>query len=58
MEFKKIVRELGFENEKEFHKLVANIDISTSEKNTIFKDWQYNDGTKEGLLKLSRMVGR
>lgn len=46
------VKELGFENEQEFHRLVASIDFSTVEKRKIFKDWQYNDGTKVGLLKL------
>lgn len=49
-----IVKELGFENEKEFHKLVASTDTATPEQYNKFKDWQFNDGTKEGLLKLRR----
>lgn len=49
-----VVKELGFEDEKEFHKLVASTDTSTQEKYNKFKDWQYNDGSKEGLLNLRR----
>lgn len=48
-----IVKRLGFESEKEFHSLVATADLSTPEKQTAFKKWQAEDGSKEGLLKLS-----
>lgn len=48
-----IVKQLGFESEKEFHSLVAAADLSTPEKETAFKKWQSEDGSKEGLLKLS-----
>lgn len=47
-----IVKSLGFKDEKEFHKIIANIDISSPIKLKLFRDWQYNDGTKEGILKL------
>ena len=47
-----IVQEMGFKDEKEFHKLIARIDISTPEKNTKFRHWQFHNGTKGGLLKL------
>lgn len=49
-----IVRKMGFESEKEFHSLVASVDLSTPENMKAFKDWQNNDGTKEGILKLKR----
>ena len=42
----------GFADEAEFHHLVANADISSPEKLAAFKLWQYEDGSKEGLLKL------
>ena len=45
---------MGFKDEKEFHKLIANVDISTTEKNIKFKHWQFHDGTKKGVLKLKR----
>jgi hypothetical protein len=45
-------RELGFENEKEMHRLVASVDLSTPEKIAAFKKWQFEDGTKDGLIKL------
>jgi hypothetical protein len=47
-----IVKENGFESEKEFNKLVASVDISTYEKVVRFKKWQHEDATKEGLLKI------
>lgn len=50
-----LVKECGFESLKEFNNLISNIDLSTAEKIKNFKDWQNNDGTKEGLLKLKDM---
>lgn len=50
--FGKLARNAGFESEKEFHSLVASFDISTPERRAIFKKWQEENGTKEGLLKL------
>lgn len=44
--------EYGFESDDEFHRMVANVDISSGEKFAAFKAWQRNDGTKEGLQKL------
>lgn len=46
------VKEKGFKSLAEFHTLVARIDITTPERIKIFKNWQHNDGTKEGLLKI------
>lgn len=50
-----IIKELGFESEKEFHTLVASIDLSDPIKMKDFLDWKENDGTKQGLLKLFKM---
>ena len=47
-----IAREFGFEDAKEFNRLVASLDLSTGERLQAFKEWQHNDGTKAGLLKL------
>ena len=47
-----VVRELGFADEREFHRLVASRDISTPEKLKAFKSWQEGDGSKAGLLAL------
>lgn len=52
MEFEDFVRQCGFEDEKQFHSMVSNVDLSTQEKMIAFTDWQENDGTKEGLEKL------
>ena len=48
----KILQELGFSDEKDFLSLVSGVDITTTEKITAFKNWQDNDGSKSGLLKL------
>lgn len=48
----KIVKEYGFEDLNEFHNLVSNVDLSDSLKILKFKNWQENDGSKDGLLKL------
>jgi hypothetical protein len=42
---------LGFENEEEFHKLVAAAPMGPA-----FLEWKLTDGTKEGLLALSPRV--
>ncbi len=52
LELNETVKELGFENEKEFYKLVASVDITTTAELASFNDWKLNDGTKKGLLKL------
>ena len=53
MEF--FVKAAGFNNEEEFHSLVANVDLSSTEKLVAFQEWQIKDGSKEGLLKLKMM---
>ena len=46
------VKEMGFENEKDFHSLMACVDISTPTNMQRFLNWKENDGTKDGLLKV------
>lgn len=47
-----LVKEMGFESEKEFHELMSKPDLSDPKKMKMFLEWKYNDGTKEGLLKV------
>jgi hypothetical protein len=54
--FEKVIKEKGFNSVKEFHSLIASFDISTSLKNTLFKKWQHQDGTKRGLLNLKELL--
>ena len=46
------VKEHGFESEQELHQMVAQVDISDIDSIKRFKDWQNNDGTKEGLQEI------
>ena len=48
----KLVKKLGFESLEEWHRLIANVDLSTRMKIDDFEDWKHDDGTKEGLLEL------
>lgn len=48
-----IVLQKGFESLNEFYRLVANTDLSSTNKLASFRRWQNEDGTKEGLLKLA-----
>lgn len=52
-EFEREIRKLGFVSKREWHNLVANIDLSNPEKFKAFEDWKNNDGTKKGLLELN-----
>jgi len=54
----KWVKELGFKNLKEWHKLIADIDITTPEKAQLFLNWRNDDGTKTGLLKLIKEIDK
>lgn len=47
-----IVKALGFADEREFHRLVCCVDLTSPEKVAAFKAWQDEDGTKAGLLAL------
>lgn len=46
------VRLLGFDNLSQYNKLVFTTDVSTPEKLAAFEQWQEEDGSKEGLLRL------
>lgn len=48
-----MAKRLGFENLEEMQKMISDVDISTQRKLIAFKNWQLNDGTKNGILKLS-----
>ena len=45
-------KQKGFKDEEEFCLLIGEADLTTPDKFTAFNNWQENDGTKEGLLKL------
>lgn len=46
------VKELGFHDLKEFHRLSSTVPFLTPEDRARFKVWQHTDGTKGGILKL------
>jgi len=52
MELEDLVKKNGFESEREFHKLVSSVNLSSPQKMAAFKKWKEEDGTKEGILKL------
>ncbi len=52
----KTVKEYGFDSMTEWSRLVAHADLSSAEKLKAFEDWKYNDGTKDGLLKLKELI--
>ncbi len=54
MRLSDVVKQNGFANEEEFHRMVEQVDISSPSKLARFKEWQITDGTKKGLLKLPR----
>lgn len=48
-EFSNYVQQLGFSDMNEFNDLISSASIDTPEKMLLFKLWQTNDGTKNGL---------
>jgi len=48
-----VVEKYGFKSLKEFHRLVADLDLSSPDKIQKFTNWREQDGTKESLLKLA-----
>ena len=48
-----VVKQYGFDDEADFHKHIASLDLRTPELRQKFKEWQYSDGSKTGLLKLA-----
>lgn len=56
---KKTIAENGFADKKEFYKLMTDVKLTKTKKGTAskakmkrFKEWQANDGSKVGLLKV------
>ncbi len=58
MTLKEFCETHGFKNEEEFHKLTCKVDISRPMNLARFKNWQDEDGTKKGLLKVIRLTNR
>ena len=52
MTIDEMVKELGFESEKEFNTMVASLNISTPDKYKAFRIWKDTDGSKPGLAAL------
>lgn len=51
------LKQLGFESGAEFHRLVAGADLSSNAGIAAFKRWQFEDGSKVGLLRLLPSAG-
>ena len=47
-----VVKQMGFNSEKEFNQMVASVDLTSLNKMQKFLEWRENDGTKTGLLKI------
>jgi hypothetical protein len=45
-------RQNGFENHSELFDLVLRVNLFTAEDRAAYENWQLNDGTKDGILKL------
>ena len=45
-----LARDNGFDNYNELQGMVNSVDISTPAKLNAFKKWQYEDGSRKGLL--------
>ena len=57
MTFSDVVKEMGFEDEPEFNRLVASVDLSSPKKVQTFHRWKSGDGSKTGLITLLRSNG-
>lgn len=51
-ELEQVVKENGFADETEFHRMVAMVDLSSPYNMASFRRWQFQDGTKQGLLEV------
>lgn len=47
-----LVKEYGFDSTEDFNQLINLADLSTEESRKAFKEWQKEDGSKDGLLTL------
>lgn len=52
MDMQELAKEFGFESAEEMNRMIARVDLSTTEKAEAFRKWQGEDGTKAGLEKL------
>lgn len=52
-----LVKECGFDSLDDFNRLINLADLSTEENRKAFKEWQNEDGTKDGLLTLLKLQG-
>lgn len=48
------LKEKGFDDEKEFHHLVSNVDLTNPVICKKFLEWKSRDGTKQGLIDISK----
>lgn len=44
-----VLKDLGFESEKEMSDLIARVDLNAPGAFEAFDDWRQNDGSKAGL---------
>lgn len=47
-----IIKQMGFESQEEFNRLVSSVDLTNTSTMQKFLDWKENDGTKQGLIKI------
>jgi hypothetical protein len=52
MDMDPIAQAAGFTNAEEMNKMVAEVDLTTSEGFEAFETWKEEDGTKAGLITL------
>lgn len=52
-----LVKECGFDSLEDFNCLINLAYLSTEESRTAFKNWQNDDGTKQGLITLLNLQG-
>jgi hypothetical protein len=47
-----LAKECGFDSIEDFKELVNSLNLSTQDRIDEFKEWQNNDGSKDGLIKI------
>jgi hypothetical protein len=55
-DFPAVLKKAGFVSQEEFNRLVSEPDLSEPERALAFKRWQFQDGTKQGLIDFNRGV--
>ena len=56
-ELSEMVIELGFNDVKEFHHLVAKVNLTSPIVRLLFERWKLEDGSKKGLLEILNLKG-